>query len=287
MIGTIIVMQKTTLQNKDIDAVLMLHWGWTDLLQHVGMVRYYKEQYKSVSLVCLLHQKIFLEALFPDFDLIFVPCPDKGQIDLEVRRLFDDDYLFLFDGHQCSQNLTLSFGRQKFKPRTEIQQMNCEAYKKSALHRMQEIKDLDANDPTFDERIGFYTLSGLEHSIAFDYFDIVRDKESEDVKYSELVYSEGHSVVHHTYGMDISKVKEPLVYLNENSHKIIDMMKIIENANEVHLYDSLYGVLCYFAYFSGKLTGPKFYFHKYARLKIPKFFNYEWMEKSDDWVILE
>ena len=280
-------MQKTTLQNKDIDAVLMLHWGWTDLLQHVGMVRYYKEQYKSVSLVCLPHQKIFLEALFPDFELIFVPCPDKGQIDLEVRRLFDDDYLFLFDGHQCSQNLTLSFGRQNFKSRTEIQRMNCEAYKKSALHRMQEIKDLDANDPTFDERIGFYTLSGLEHSIAFDYFDIVRDKESEDAKYSELVYSEGHSVVHHTYGMDISKVKEPLVYLNENSHKIIDMMKIIENANEVHLYDSLYGVLCYFAYFSGKLRGPKFYFHKYARLKIPKFFNYEWMEKSDDWIILE
>jgi hypothetical protein len=280
-------MQKTTLQNKDIDAVLMLHWGWTDLLQHVGMVRYYKEQYKSVSLVCLPHQKIFLEALFPDFELIFVPCPDKGQIDLEVRRLFDDDYLFLFDGHQCSVNLTLSFGRQKFKPRTEIQQMNCEAYKKSALHRMQEIKDLDANDPTFDERIGFYTLSGLEHSIAFDYFDIVRDKESEDAKYSELVYSEGYSVVHHTYGMDISKVKEPLVYLNENSHKIIDMMKIIENANEVHLYDSLYGVLCYFAYFSGKLKGPKFYFHKYVRLKIPKFFNYEWMEKSDDWIILE
>ena len=280
-------MQKTTLQNKDIDAVLMLHWGWTDLLQHVGMVRYYKEQYKSVSLVCLPHQKIFLEALFPDFELIFVPCPDKGQIDLEVRRLFDDDYLFLFDGHQCSQNLTLSFGRQKFKPRTEIQQMNCEAYKKSALHRMQEIKDLDANDPTFDERIGFYTLSGLEHSIAFDYFNIIRDKESEDAKYSELVCSEEHSVVHHTYGMDISKIKEPLVYLNDNSHKIVDMMKIIENAKEVHLHDSLYGVLCYFAYFSGKLGGPKFYFHKYARLKIPKFFNYEWMEKSDDWVILE
>lgn len=280
-------MQKTTLQNKDIDAVLMLHWGWTDLLQHVGMVRYYKEQYKSVSLVCLLHQKIFLEALFPDFEFIFVPCPDRGQIDLEVRRLFDDDYLFLFDGHQCSQNLTLSFGRQNFKARTEIQQMNCEAYKKSALHRMQEIKDLDANDPTFDERIGFYTLSGLEHSIAFDYFNIIRDKESEDAKYSELVCSEEHSVVHYTYGMDISKIKEPLVYLNDNSHKIVDMMKIIENAKEVHLHDSLYGVLCYFAYFSGKLGGPKFYFHKYARLKIPKFFNYEWMEKSDDWVILE
>ena len=64
-------------------------------------------------------------------------------------------------------------------------------------------------------------------------------------------------------------------------------MKIIENANEVHLHDSLYGVLCYFAYFSGKLKGPKFYFHKYARMKIPKFFNYEWMEESDDWVILE
>lgn len=277
----------TTLQNKDINSVLMLHWGWTDLLQHVGMVRYYKEQYKSVSLVCLPHQKIFLEALYPDFDLIFVSCPDRGQIDLEVKRLFDDDYLFLFDGHQCSQNLTLSFARQNFNPKTEIQKTNCEVFKRSALHRIQEIKNLDKYDSSFDERIGFYTLSGLEHSIAFDYFDIIRDGQSEDVKYSELIHSKEYSVVHHTHGMDISKVKEPLVYLNDNSHKIIDMMKIIENANEVHLYDSLYGVFCYFAYFSGKLKGPKFYFHKYARLKIPKFFNYEWIKKSDDWILLE
>ena len=274
--------KKTTLQ---IDAVLMLHWGWTDLLQHVGMVRYYKEMYNSISLVCLPHQRIFLEALYPDFNLIFVPCPDKGEIDLEVRRLFDDDYLFLFDGHQCSQNLTLSFGRQNFKPRTEMQQMNCEAYKKSALHRMQEIKDLDANDSTFDERVGFYTLSGMDHSIAFDYFDIVRDGESEDTKYNELVSTEEYSVVHYVDDMKLPEAE--FVYLNDKSDKIVDTLKVIENAKEVHLYDSLYGVLCYFLYFSGKLRGPKFYFHKYARLKIPKFFNYDWMKNSPDWEIIE
>lgn len=274
--------KKTTSQ---IDAVLMLHWGWTDLLQHVGMVRYYKEMYNSISLVCLPHQRIFLEALYPDFNLIFVPCPDKGEIDLEVRRLFDDDYLFLFDGHQCSQNLTLSFGRQNFKPRTEMQQMNCEAYKKSALHRMQEIKDLDANDSTFDERVGFYTLSGMDHSIAFDYFDIVRDGESEDTKYNELVSTEEYSVVHYVDDMKLPEAE--FVYLNDKSDKIVDTLKVIENAKEVHVYDSLYGVLCYFLYFSGKLRGPKFYFHKYARLKIPKFFNYDWMKNSPDWEIIE
>jgi hypothetical protein len=284
---------------KDINAVLMLYWGWADLLQHVGMVRYYKEQYKSVSLVCLPHQKIFLEALYPDFNLFFVSCPDgtsSKDIDKLSKKLFDEDYLFLNEGksgehgHQNCWNFERACLRMNIQneiPKTSIQYKNCQILKKFSLQKKLEIKERDKTDPAFDERIAFYTLSGMDHSIAFDYFDIIRDRESEDAKYSELVDSEEYSVVHHTYGMDISKVKEPLVYLNDNSHKIVDMMKIIENANEVHLHDSLYGVLCYFAYFSGKLKGPKFYFHKYARIKIPKFFNYDWMEKSNDWVILE
>jgi hypothetical protein len=278
----------TTLpSDKNIDAVLMLHWGWTDLLQHIGMVRYYKTLYKSVSLICLPHQREFLEALYPDFQLIFVPCPDQGEIDSVARRLFDEDYLFLIDGHQCSQCFTKVCLRQNFTPRTEIQKINCESLTKTALNYIDHIKELDANDPNFDERIGFYTLSGLDHSIAFDYFKIIRDFDAEENKYNELVTSDEYSVVHHVDGMDLSKVKYPLVYLNDRSTKIVDMIKIIENAKEVHLYDSLYGLLSYFLYFSNQLKGPKFHLHKYARMKIPKFFDYKKMEKSEDWIVYE
>jgi hypothetical protein len=272
--------------NEDIDAVLMLHWGWTDLLQHVGMVRYYQTQYKSVSLICLPHQKQFLEALYPDFDLIFVPCPDQGEIDLVSRRLFDEDYLFLLDGHQCSDSFIRSCLRQNLKPRTEIQKINCNSLEKTAWHNISNIKERDINDPDFDERIGFYTLSGLEHSIAFDYFEIIRDYQSEQNKYSEIVSTDEYSVIHYVEGMNLSYVKYPLVYLNDRSSKIIDMIKIIENAKEVHLYDSLYGILCYFLYFSNQLRGPKFYLHKYARMKIPKFFDYKKIEESGDWTVL-
>lgn len=272
--------------SEDIDAVLMLHWGWTDLLQHVGMVRYYQTQYKSVSLICLPHQKQFLEALYPDFDLIFVPCPDQGEIDLVSRRLFDEDYLFLLDGHQCSDSFIRSCLRQNLKPRTEIQKINCNSLEKTAWHNISNIKERDINDPDFDERIGFYTLSGLEHSIAFDYFEIIRDYQSEQNKYSEIVFTDEYSVIHYVEGMNLSYVKYPLVYLNDRSSKIIDMIKIIENAKEVHLYDSLYGILCYFLYFSNQLRGPKFYLHKYARMKIPKFFDYKKIEESGDWTVL-
>lgn len=281
-------MQMTTLPtDKNIDAVLMLHWGWTDLLQHVGMVRYYKTLYKSVSLICLPHQREFLEALYPDFELIFVPCPDRGEIDLVARRLFDDDYLFLLDGHQCSYCFTRSCLRQNFKPRTDIQKINCESLKKTAWHYIESVKERDANDPDFDERIGFYTLSGLEHSIAFDYFDIIRDYEAEEQKFDEIITSEDYSLVHYVDGMNLSFANYPTINLNGRSTKIVDMIKVIENAKEVHVYDSLYGVLSYFLYFSGKLRGPKFYLHKYARMKIPKFFNYTKIEESKDWTLLE
>jgi len=272
--------------DKNIDAVLMLHWGWSDLLQHVGMVRYYKEKYKSVSLICLPHQREFLEALYPDFDLIFVPCPDRGEIDLVARRLFDEDYLFLIDGHQCSQCFTLSCFRQNFKPRTEIQNINCESLKITAANNINYIKERDANDPDFDERIGFYTLSRLDHSIAFDYFKIIRDYELENKKFDEVANLDSYSLVHYIDGMDLSHTNYPIIKLNDQSNKIVDTLKIIENAKEVHVYDSLYGVLCYFLYFSNQLKGPKFYLHKYARMQIPKFFNYKKMEESGDWIVL-
>lgn len=278
----------TTLPNdKDINVVLMLHWGWTDLLQHVGMVRFYKEKYKSVSLICLPHQREFLEALYPDFNLIFVPCPDQGEIDLVVKRLFDEDYLFLIDGHQCSDCFTRSCLRQNLNPKSQIQKINCESLKTTALNYINSVKERDANDPDFDERIGFYTLSGMDHSIAFDYFKIIRDTDAEQKKYDELVATDEYSVIHHVDGMDLSKVKYPIIYLNDKSTKIIDMIKVIENSKEVHLYDSLYGILSYFLYFSGQLKGPKFHLHKYARMKIPKFFNYTKMKESGDWIVYE
>lgn len=278
----------TTLPNdRNINAVLMLHWGWTDLLQHVGMVRYYQTLYKSISLICLPHQKEFLEALYPDFNLIFVSCPDQGEIDLVVRRLFDENYLFLMDGHQCSYCFTKACLRQNFNPVTEIQKINCESLRKTAWTFIDSIKYMDVKDPEFDERIGFYTLSGMDHSIAFDYFKILRDPGAEDNKYKELVTIDEYSVIHYADGMDLSKAKYPLVYLNDKSIKIIDMIKVIENAKEVHLYDSLYGILSYFLYFSGQLKGPEFHLHKYARMKIPKFFNYTKMKESGDWIIYE
>jgi len=292
-------MEMTTLPpKKDINAVLMLYWGWTDLLQHVGMVRYYQTQYKSISLICLPHQKEFLESLYPDINLFFISCPDgtsSNDIDKLAKKLFDEDYLFLNEGkpgehgHQNCWNFEQSCLRMNIQneiPKTNIQYKNCQILKKFNLQEKLQIKERDAIDPNFDERIAFYTLSGMDHSIAFDYFKIIRDHDAEQMKYDELVKDSEYAVVHYSSEMDVSNVSYPLVYLNEKSTKIVDMIKVIENAKEVHLYDSLYGILSYFLYFSGQIRGPKFYLHKYARMKIPKFFDYEKINNSEDWIVI-
>jgi len=274
--------------DKNVKSALMLHFGWTDLLQHVGMVRYYKTLYKTIVLVCLPHQKEFLEALYPDFELLFLQFDGHHSINAAAKKLFDEDYLILCDGHQCSPELVSSFYRQNLHlaPTTEIQRINCESFSKSSLHVCDNIKYRNDNEPGFDERISFYTLSGLDHSIAFDYFKIIRDSNAEEIKYNELVTTGEYSVVHYVDGMDLSHTNYPIIKLNDRSNKIVDTLKIIENAKEVHIYDSLYGVLCYFLYFSNQLKGPKFYLHKYARMQIPKFFDYKKMEGSGDWIVL-
>lgn len=267
-------------------AVLMLHWGWTDLLVHVGMINYYLRQFSELTLICLRQQKEFLEFLYPKNKLIFVDDPDKGYIDNLAYKFFQNDYVLLLDGHQSSQCLTMACLRNNFNPKSHIQKVNYKNINSSANNYIDIIKKLDKLDSHFDERISFYTLANIDKNILFDFFKIFRNHKSEKLVYNNIVKCKNYAVAHSTNGMNIN-TKLPIIYLNERSSLIIDMLKVIENAKEIHIYDSLYGVLVYLLYFSGNFKkNIKIYYHLYARNKIPKFFNMIKIYKSKNWTVL-
>lgn len=267
-------------------AVLMLHWCWTDLLVHVGMINYYINQFSKLTLICLPHQKKFLKSLYPKNKLIFVGDPDKGYIDNLAYKLFKNNYVFLLDGHQSSQCLTRACLRNNFNPKSHIQKINCNNIKKSANSYIKMIKYLDKTDKTFDERISFYTLANMNKNILLDFFKIYRNKKSEKLIYNKIVNYNNYAVAHITEGMNVN-TRLQIILLNDKSSTIIDMLKVLENAKEIHIYDSLYGMLVYLLYFSNNLNkNKKIYFHSYARNKIHKFFDMNKIYKSRNWTIL-
>lgn len=275
------------------------HWGWTDFVISVSLVNYYKEVFDEVVILVFDQFVDFISYLFPDTKIVSCTniCTSSKSIDGEIliKDLYMKDYIFLIDGHQSSQCLPLNLNEIVKNPETKNQKLNHlllsntifnQSYNSRGL--IFKIKDLDLNHPTFDERVGFYTLSYFDESDIIKYFNIVRNEELENEKYKQYNL-EDYIVVNHISGMREDMFEGKNVFqLNFKSDLILDMLKIIEDSNEVHIYDSLYGTLIYFMYFKlDFFKNKKIYYHRYARKKIHKFYNQDLIKSSPDWIIID
>lgn len=311
-----------TVKKIECKAVFQPHWGWTDYIILIGLIEYYKKQFQELYIIGFYAHKESLEHLYKDVNFYYIDVPlctllndylhrsDCGNTNANISlldlipKLFDEDYLFIIDGHQCSQDFSVHFNTLNLSPHSTIQNINKNQLKNTAfnfknelinpsninlIHKIK-ILSMNNNNNIYDERLLFYTLAHLDQSMIIDEFKIYNTSE-ENKLYNDVIQSIGNNymVVHHLENMNIENPKDYAVYLlNDKSNKIVDLLKIIENAKEIHVYDSLYGTLIYLLYFSSTnfCRNIPIYIHKYARKKIANFYNYELIQKSNDWHIL-
>jgi hypothetical protein len=117
----------------------------------------------------------------------------------------------------------------------------------------------------------FYLYENLSLDIRNTFFSVCRNNELESENYSHLIGKEYivlHDDPNRNINIDRSRLPKNLfIYeLNYKSKSMIDQIKILENAKELHFIDSSYSVLIYFL----SLTNEKIkkipkYFHFYAR----------------------
>jgi len=275
------------------------HWGWTDFVISVSLVNYYKEVFDEVVILVFNEFVDFISLLFPDTKIVSCTniCNNIKSIDGEIliRDLYMKDYIFLIDGHQSSQCLPFNLNYILQNPKTKNQILNSILLSKTIHNKscdgkelIFKIKELDSNHPTFDERVGFYTLSYFDESDIIRYFNIIRNENIEEEKLNEYNLKD-YIVVNSISSMkDDYFVGKNVFDLNFKSDLILDMLKIIENANEIHIYDSLYGTLIYLMYFKlDFFKNKKIYYHRYSRKKIHKFYNQNLIKSSPDWIIID
>lgn len=112
---------------------------------------------------------------------------------------------------------------------------------------------------TFDEE--FYESIGLEFNVRFDEFFFLRDKEKETEIFEKYVSSDEKYIFIHG-NLDRNKFRNDLkIVENPPEYKIFDLLKIIENAEEVHLMES--SIKCLVN--SYLFEKPKFFYHEYVR----------------------
>jgi hypothetical protein len=112
---------------------------------------------------------------------------------------------------------------------------------------------------TFDEE--FYEICRLPFDFRFSKFKLQRDEERESKAYLSVNPNNEPYIFLHGK-IDKSKVRQDLKIIeNPEEFLILDLLKILENAEEIHLMES--SIKCLVN--SYEMKKPKLFFHRYVR----------------------
>lgn len=203
------------------------HLGLGDHIICNGMVRLFHEKYKEIKLFCKKNNIENVNFMFSDlnnFELI----PVNNDYDVI-------DYINKNNVH--SNLIKIGFS------------------------------EMSKHQPplTFDQ--AFYKIAEMDFSVRFDYFRVPRNYEMEDKVYNDLnPNNEPYIFIHDDkergFQIDKNKINSKLKIIENNTkYGLFDMLKIIENAEEIHLMQSSIKDLIN----SYVFTKPKIFLHLYVR----------------------
>lgn len=204
------------------------HLGLGDHIICNGMVRYFCKKYDNIVLFCYTYY----------YDNVSYMYRDLSNLEIFNFDVEEDAIRFVENNKTVKNNI--------IKPGFE----NLD----SCLDRM-----------TFDE--AFYHLAGLDFQIRFDEFYFERDIEKEDEVCKTLNPDDEKYIFvlddpKRGYNIDMGKVTDEYkVIRNDYQFKMFDYIKILENAEEIHMMQT--GFLDMVN--SYKMDKPKIYRHNYVR----------------------
>lgn len=202
------------------------HLGLGDHIICNGIVRHYKEIHKTVTVFCKSHYFTNVKYMYrDDNDIIILPIGE----DSDVINYVNENNLH-------SDLIVVGFDKLNFD-----------------------------NSKTFDE--GFYNTINLPFMFRFSKFKFERNIEKELEVYNLLnpnnePYIYIHDDKERGFEINRSKINNNLKIIeNDKRFLMFDMLKIIENATEVHSMQTGMKDLIN----SFKFDTPKFYLHWYVR----------------------
>ena len=202
------------------------HLGLGDHIICNGIVRHFKEIHKTVTVFCRPNYFTNIEYMYrDDNDIIVLPIGD----DFDIIKYIDENNL-------QSDLITVGFDGPGF-----------------------------SDSKTFDE--GFYNTVKLPFEYRFTKFKFERNLEKETEVYNELnPNNEPYIYIHDDrergFQINRDKVNQDLKIIeNDKRFLMYDMLKIIENATEIHsMQTGMKDLINSFAF-----SKPKCYLHWYVR----------------------
>jgi hypothetical protein len=251
--------------NKDINlkkinkkCILIFHQGWGDIVICNALINYISAQFKETNVIIRKDAYDMIEYCYNKLKII-----NNIKFIYVDKQIIDNRFLFQFLVSEINKNddyIILPFGHC-------FEHLNSPIFKDN-VGRF----GIFLNEGQYSFSPAFYISYRIDLSIRLNYFYIDRDNDKENILYKKYTQNIGKNyiLIHDDpiRNMNIIKISNnlPVINLNGISNIIYDTIKLIENAQEIHLIDSTYSTFIY--HMSNRYNNidhKKIYLHKYAR----------------------
>jgi len=205
---------------------IYFHQGWTDIINCLPLINFYAKTHDELVLVIREDSKSIVDyytSIFtkPKLNIMYVP---KQVLDTSMFQL-PPDYAMLYHGYHD-------------RWRTDV------------------YKDRFMTETMYFAK-GFYEYYDIPFLNKVNCFELKRDLVLEESKYQEFIKNHGTDyILFHddqntpggSTGINLNDVlanEINAVNLNGVTQNVFDHIKILENAKEIHLVDSIWAAVCY------------------------------------------
>ena len=215
--------------------IIYFHQGWTDFINCLSIVRYYDEIYDEIVLPISSKFKSNVDFFIRDAKNIKVIYLSQEVLDSENKgSLSMIEYLKDFIAVEEYDNLFHGFPDH---------------------YRRDEYKSVYPSKFNTEHFVkGFYTFYDIDYINRVEKFEFKRDESLEDLFYKDFIEKHGSNYILYNEdtsrnlgkGLNIIK-KEGINYVNLTglADNIFVTIKVLENAKELYLIDSVWASFCY------------------------------------------
>lgn len=204
------------------NGILYFHQGWTDIINCLALINYY----------CKLYDKIYL----------IMREDAKELVNFYIKDLKNIEIYYIVKNILDHQNIK-TFLNNNYK-NVDIQNIDFLGIGGHDHLRNDKYKNIFAKTSGFFVNI-FYTSYDIPYITRINDFTFNRNIKLEENKYNEFINNYGKKYILYHEVIENYDKNIKIINLNGISNIFFDMIKILENAIEIHLLDSVWGAFIY------------------------------------------
>lgn len=232
-------------------ACVYFHQGWTDIVMCLPLIDYYSNIYNEIFVIIRSDAKDLVDFYVKNkkgVNIVYINTDNGryyGNINTECNI---DNVEYINNSLNISKDIDTMFHAEH------------DIHRKDVYKGYWNLPDfMKKNTRHFSEM--FYVFYGIDFNVRITEFNVERDQTLESNIYEEFIkkYGENYIIYHddesnHQNGIhhvstkiDFDVIEQSYTYVNINKQSKIffDYIKVLQNAKEIHLVDSVWACLLY------------------------------------------